>query len=77
MIDGEPRFATCLATARTMIAVLSRENLARVIVEQPMLGAKVLMELVLMLSRRLRMTTGRLVELLDEHGQKPTDLPLP
>ncbi|MGH8690247.1 MAG: cyclic nucleotide-binding domain-containing protein, partial [Burkholderiales bacterium] len=49
MIDGEPRFATCIATEPTLIAVLDRESLARIIVEQPLLGAKILMELVLML----------------------------
>jgi len=70
MIDGEPRFATCLAAASTLIAVLDREALARIIVEQPLLGAKILMELVLMLSQRLRATSQRLLGLLDEqsHG---------
>jgi CRP/FNR family cyclic AMP-dependent transcriptional regulator len=69
MIDGEPRFATCLAAATTLIAVLDRENLARIIVEQPLLGAKILMELVLMLSQRLRATSQRLLGLLDEQSQ--------
>ena len=68
MIDGEPRFATCLAAETTVVAVLTRENLARVIVEQPMLGAKILMELVLMLSQRLRTTGTRLLEVLDERA---------
>ena len=68
MIDGEPRFATCLAPEVTLLAVLSRENLARIIVEQPMLGAKILMELVLMLSQRLRSTGTRLLEVLDERS---------
>src|SRR5262245_34966764 len=69
MIDGEPRFATCLAAAPVLIAVLNRESLARIIVEQPLLGAKVLMELVLMLSQRLRTTSQRLLGLLDEQSQ--------
>ena len=68
MIDGEPRFATCMAAEATVIAVLTRENLARIIVEQPMLGAKILMELVLMLSQRLRSTGTRLLEVLDERA---------
>src|SRR3990170_590702 len=59
MIDGEPR----------LIAVLDRESLARIIVEQPLLGAKILMELVLMLSHRLRATSQRLLGLLDEQSQ--------
>jgi CRP-like cAMP-binding protein len=69
MIDGEPRFATCLAVESTLIAVLHRESLARIIVEQPLLGAKILMELVLMLSQRLRATSQRLLGLLDEQSQ--------
>jgi CRP/FNR family transcriptional regulator, cyclic AMP receptor protein len=66
MIDGEARFATCIAIEPTLIAVLDRESLARIIVEQPLLGAKMLMELVLMLSQRLRVTSQRLLGLLDE-----------
>jgi CRP/FNR family transcriptional regulator, cyclic AMP receptor protein len=69
MIDGEARFATCVAIAPALIAVLDRESLARIIVEQPLLGAKILMELVLMLSQRLRATSQRLVGLLDEKAQ--------
>ena len=74
MIDGEPRFATCVATEPVLFAVLTRENLARIIVEQPMLGAKILMELVLMLSQRLRNTGGRLLQVLDEKSQRVHDL---
>ena len=77
MIDGEARFATCIADQPTMIAVLDRENLARIIVEQPMLGAKILMEFVLMLSQRLRATSTRLVEVLDERKQHGTVWPPP
>jgi CRP-like cAMP-binding protein len=68
MIDGEPRFATCVAAEPCVIAVLSRENLARIILEQPILGAKILMELVLMLSQRLRQTSVKLVGLMDKSG---------
>ena len=70
MIDGEARFATCLASEPALIAVLDREALARIIVEQPLLGAKILMELVLMLSQRLRVTSQRLLGLLDEQSQR-------
>ena len=73
MIDGEARFATCIATEPVLVALLDRESLARIIVEQPMLGAKVLMELVLMLSQRLRATSQRLLGLLDEHSQRNLD----
>jgi CRP-like cAMP-binding protein len=66
MIDGEPRFATCVAAEPCMIAVLSRDNLARIILEQPTLGAKILMELVLMLSQRLRQTSSKLLDHMDQ-----------
>jgi CRP-like cAMP-binding protein len=74
MIDGEPRFATCVAVETVLIAVLNRESLARIIVEQPLLGAKILMELVLMLSQRLRATSSRLLGLMDEQSQRAANL---
>jgi CRP/FNR family cyclic AMP-dependent transcriptional regulator len=70
MIDGEARFATCVAMEPVLLAVLDRENLARIIVEQPMLGSKILMELVLMLSQRLRSTSQRLMGLLDGQPER-------
>jgi CRP/FNR family transcriptional regulator, cyclic AMP receptor protein len=70
MIDGEPRFATCVAAERCVMAVLSRENLARIILEQPVLGAKILMELVLMLSQRLRQTSRKLVGYMDREAEQ-------
>jgi CRP-like cAMP-binding protein len=66
MIDGEPRFATCVALEPSLVAALDRENLARIIIEQPMLGAKILMELVLMLSQRLRLTSARLLDAYED-----------
>ena len=65
MIDGEPRFASCIAAESCMIAVLSRDSLARIILEQTTLGAKILMELVLMLSQRLRRTSSKLLDYMD------------
>ena len=74
MIDGEPRFATCVAVEATLIAALGRESLARIIVEEPLLGAKLLMELVLMLSQRLRATSERLLGLMDDQAQRPASV---
>jgi len=67
MIDGEPRFASCVAAESCLIAVLSRESLASIILEQPSLGAKILMELVLMLSQRLRQTSSKLMTYMDRN----------
>src|SRR5262247_1262866 len=69
MIDGEPRFATCVAVEPTLIAVLTADHLARIILEQPILGAKILMQLALMLSQRLRQTSARLVEFVDKQRE--------
>jgi len=69
MIDGEPRFATCVAVEPTLIAVLTADHLARIILEQPILGAKILMQLALMLSQRLRQTSSRLVEYFDRQRE--------
>ena len=74
MIDGEARFATCVAIETVLVAMLDRESLARIIIEQPLLGAKVLMELVLMLSQRLRATSQRLLGLLDEQQQRTVNV---
>jgi CRP/FNR family cyclic AMP-dependent transcriptional regulator len=74
MIDGEARFATCMAVEPLLVAMLDRESLARIIIEQPLLGAKVLMELVLMLSQRLRHTSERLLGLLDENSQRTVNV---
>jgi CRP-like cAMP-binding protein len=75
MIDGEPRFATCVAAESCVMAVLSRDSLARIILEQPTLGAKLLMELVLMLSQRLRLTSSRLLDYMDREKSDQGALP--
>ena len=74
MIDGEPRFATCVAAEPAVVAVLDRENLARIIVEQPMLGAKILMQMILLLSQRLRSTSGRLLQMMDAQSHRATSV---
>jgi CRP/FNR family cyclic AMP-dependent transcriptional regulator len=66
MIDGAPRFSTCIAASATTFSLLTREDLTRIIADQPMLGAKILMQLVVMLSQRLRQTSDKLVNYLDQ-----------
>jgi len=65
MIDGEPRFATCIATDMTTFAVLTRDAMANIILEKPSLGAKILIKLVTMLSQRLRQTSARLMQYME------------
>ena len=66
MIDGEPRFATCRTTQATTFGVLTRENLTRILREQPELGVKILVKLVTMLSARLRQTSAKLMRYMEE-----------
>jgi CRP/FNR family cyclic AMP-dependent transcriptional regulator len=61
MIDGEPRFATCMALEATTFGVLSRDSMVQIILEEPGLGAKVLVKLVTLLSQRLRQTSSNLL----------------
>jgi CRP-like cAMP-binding protein len=65
MIDGEPRFATCIATDTVLFAVLTRDAMANIILEKPSLGAKILIKLVTMLSQRLRQTSARLLQTME------------
>ncbi len=62
MIDGEPRFATCIATDPTLFAVLHRDDMAKIILDHPSLGSKILVKLVSMLSARLRQTSAKLLQ---------------
>ena len=65
MIDGEPRFASCRTTQPTTFAVLTRDAMAKIILEQPSLGSKILVKLVTMLSARLRQTSAKLMSYMD------------
>ena len=65
MIDGEPRFATCMALEPTTFAVLSRDSMVQIILEEPGLGAKVLVKLVTLLSQRLRQTSSNLLHYME------------
>lgn len=64
MVDGEPRFATCVANDPVTLACLSREGLVRIIDEKPRLGSKILVQLLAMMNQRLRQTGGILVDYL-------------
>ena len=67
MIDGEPRFATCIALKETTFAVITRENMVKIILDRPSLGAKILIKLVTMLSQRLRHTSAMLLQYMGSH----------
>jgi CRP/FNR family cyclic AMP-dependent transcriptional regulator len=65
MIDGEARFASCVALESTTFAVLSRDSMVQIILEEPGLGAKVLVKLVTLLSHRLRQTSANLLQYME------------
>lgn len=61
MVDGEPRFASCVALEACQFGVMSRDSLMRLVREQPALGAQLLLKLVQLLSGRLRQTSSKLM----------------
>jgi CRP/FNR family cyclic AMP-dependent transcriptional regulator len=66
MLDGEPRYASCWALGEVEAAVLTRAGVARLITEQPAVGAKLLVKITQLLAQRLRNTSNQLVRLLQQ-----------
>ncbi len=60
-VDDEPRSATAMARTDTTLLVLSSINFETLIDEHPKLGIKILRNIAKLISKRLRMTTGKLV----------------
>jgi CRP-like cAMP-binding protein len=65
LIDGEPRFASCVTMEPTIFAVLDRDALIRLVSEEPKIGVKILMELLMLLNQRLRSVSGELMKCLE------------
>ena len=64
LIDGEPRSASAQARTRTTILVLTQSDFERLAVERPRLALELSIKLAKISSRRLRRTSGRLIEFL-------------
>jgi CRP-like cAMP-binding protein len=64
LIDGEPRSATCIATEPSVLLLLSQADFRRLGEERPALALKLLLRITRLMSRRLRLTSGRLVDYL-------------
>lgn len=62
LFDGQPRSAKVIAGEDTTMLVLSRDNLDRFINDTPKLAAKLLLKLGGLISQKLRMTSGILVD---------------
>lgn len=65
LINGKPRFATCIAREPTDIAVLTRDTIYDILVLHPSLGNKFLLILLQITSQRLRETSDRLLPFID------------
>jgi len=65
LIDGAPRFASCVALDTVEFAVLDRESLSRLIAEEPRIGVKLMMELLMLLNQRLRTVSAQLLECME------------
>jgi len=65
LFDGEPRSAKVVSADNTVLLKLTSENLDRLMKELPGLAAKILFKLGRLLSQRLRMTSGKLVDFID------------
>jgi CRP-like cAMP-binding protein len=68
LVDGEQRSATCVCTQPSTWVMLNRENFVRIIRESPPLSVNILLKIVMLMSRRLRQTSGQLVDTLEDRG---------
>ena len=64
LIDGKPRFASCVSAEPTDLAVLTRERLNAMMVDHPRLGQKFLLMLLRHSTGRLRDITVRIMPYL-------------
>jgi CRP-like cAMP-binding protein len=65
IVDGEPRSATAVAVVQSTLAVLTQENFMLIMRDKPALSAKLLFKIAQLLSQRLRLTSGILVDYLE------------
>lgn len=65
IVDGEPRSATAVAVAQSTLAVLTQENFMQIMRDKPALSAKLLLKIAQLISQRLRLTSGILVDYLE------------
>jgi CRP/FNR family cyclic AMP-dependent transcriptional regulator len=66
LVDGEPRSATCICSQPSIWLMLTREHFVRIIRESPSLSVNILLKIVMLMSRRLRQTSGQLVDSLED-----------
>lgn len=62
VLDGERRSASCVAESDCVLVTLSREAMDEMLESHSRIGAKILRAIAVSLSRRMRMTAGKLVD---------------
>jgi len=62
LIDREPRSASCKVLESATVLILTRKEFERLSVQHPSIALKLLMRISKLISRRLRLTSGQLVE---------------
>ena len=70
VIDGEPRFASCVALTPVQYAVLDRDALTRIIADESKVGIKILMEFLMLLNQRLRTVSSQLVQCVEQRQKR-------
>ena len=75
MVEERPRLVTGIARGEVGILVLSRYTFANLLKHQPSLSAKLLRNLVLILSQRLRSTNDELVILRTNYEEQRLEIP--
>ena len=65
LIDGEPRSATGLAVEHSMLLVLTKQGFQQLAQQHAAIALKLLIRITRLMSKRLRLTSGRLVDYLD------------
>lgn len=64
LVDGEPRSADAVAATDAIILVTTRDEIAKLTESYPKLGLRILFSIAATLSRRLRKTSGQLIEFM-------------
>lgn len=66
LVDSEPRSATAVVKEPSVLAVLTQENFMAITREKPALAVKLLLKISQLISQRLRLTSGILVDYLEK-----------
>lgn len=66
LVDSEPRSATAVVKEQAVLAVLTQEDFMAITRDKPALAVKLLLRIAQLISQRLRLTSGILVDYLEK-----------